>query len=283
MSSPPVDIDHSEANAACRDSRREALDEGVTDVENLPFMLSPPGAKSAVLLVHGFTATPWEMRLLADELAEAGIASYAVRLPGHGTSAEDLATRRCEEWQAAVTAGYLALRREFESVYGAGMSTGCLLLLGLAADNPLRGLILFSPYLRIQHWLAAHAGWLKWLRPYHVREENEEQDCRYYARRPVAGIHQINRLIGKVKRQLPLVQCPTLAYNGEGDETVEIESSRQLMRQLGSKIRIHEVFGPEVPHVLTREGNPQRKAMFAQTVMFIQEIENPGSPLRRRY
>lgn len=182
----------------------------------------------------------------------------------------------------AVEEGYQALRQEFSSVFAAGMSTGCLLLLGLAVRNPLRGLILFSPYLRVQHRLADYAGWLRWIRPYHVKQENEEPGNRYYTRRPVAGVHQINRLIRRVKRELPQVSCPILAFNGEGDRTVEIESGRQLMNRLGSRVRIHEVFGPEVPHVLTREDNPHRDTMFVQAVRFIQEIEAPGLPERRR-
>ncbi len=282
MARETTEVDVSESHAGCLASRSLARNQGVANPDNLPFMLRPQGAETAVLLVHGFTGTPWEMRLFADELAAAGIASYAVRLPGHGTSAEDLARRRWEEWQAAVAEGHRLLDREFKSVFGAGMSTGCLLLLNLAVETPLRGLILFSPYLRVKHRLAAYADWLKWVRPYHVREGQERSDDHYYSRRPVAGVHQINRLIRQVKRQLPQVSCPVLAFNGEGDETVEIDSGRKLVDQLGSKVRIYEVFGPEVPHVLTREDNPHRVAMFAQAVRFAQEIETPGLPLRTR-
>jgi len=278
MTQQTLDIDRSEFHEDCLASRREAVAQGVNDAGNLPFMLYPDGAKTAVLLVHGFTGTPWEMRLLAEELAAANIASYAIRLPGHGTTVEDLATRSWEEWQATVSKSYQVLCRDFTSVFAAGMSTGCLLLLGLAAKNPLRGLILFSPYLRVQHRLAAYAGWLRWIRPYHGRKENKDLARRYYARRPLEGIHQINQLIHKIKKQLPMVSCPVLAFNGEGDQTVEIASGRQLMLELGSLVKIHAVFGPEVPHVLTREENPHRMAMFSQSIDFIQEIETPGRP-----
>lgn len=271
-------IDRSELHEDCLASRRKAAIQGVNDAGNLPFMLHPNGAKTAVLLVHGFTGTPWEMRLLAEELAAANIASYAIRLPGHGTTVEDLATRSWQEWQATVTKSYQALCRDFTTVFAAGMSTGCLLLLGLAAENPLRGLILFSPYLRVQHRLAAFAGWLRWIRPYHGKKEGKDVVRRYYARRPLAGVHQINQLIRQTKKQLSQVNCPVLAFNGEGDQTVEIDSGRELMLKLGSPVKIHAVFGPEVPHVLTREENPHRMAMFSQTIDFIQEIETPGRP-----
>jgi len=243
-------------------------------------MLCPSGAKTATLLVHGFTATPWEMRLLAESLADADIASLAVRLPGHGTSPEDLAGRRWEEWYGAILDGYQILSKEFQSIYGIGMSTGSLLLLPLAKAESLNGLVLFSPYLRVLHRLAPYAGWLRWLRPYHEKTTDEGLSDRYYNRRPVAGIHQINRLLQTVASQLPHISCPVLAFNGEGDQTVDIDSGRQLVDLLGSSVKIHAQYGPDVPHVLTREDNPCRGAMFAHAAKFIQELDEPGSFVR---
>lgn len=274
--------DCSETHSDCIALRRDSRSQGVSDPGNLPFMLCPHEATTAVLLVHGFTATPWEMRPLAEFLAEAGIASLAVRLPGHGTSPEDLVARRWEEWLQSCFDGYRILCKDFQVIYGMGMSTGCLLLLTLARDNPLNGLVLFSPYLRVLHRLAPYAGWLRWLRPYHVKPVADGLDEHYYERRPLAGIHQINRLLQAVRRQLPQIVCPVLAFNGEGDQTVDIDSGRQLVDLLGSSVKIHERYGPDVSHVLTREENPCRWSMFRQTVRFAQELENPGTAARVR-
>ncbi len=112
--------------------RQLALAEGVGAAENLPFFLAPDGAGAAVLLVHGFSATPWEMRSLAEHLCARGYACLAVRLPGHGTTPEDLAKRRWEEWLACAADGYDHLAGRFARVYAAGLSTGALLLLALA-------------------------------------------------------------------------------------------------------------------------------------------------------
>lgn len=275
-------FDCSDTHSGCLALRRDSHRLGVADPGNLPFMLCPPGATVAVLLVHGFTATPWEMRPLAEFLAEAGIASLAVRLPGHGTTPEDLAGHRWEEWMSACLEGHKLLSKDFQSIYGMGMSTGCLLLLHMAERSRFKGLVLFSPYLRVQHWLAPYAGWLRWIRPYQERPAEVESEGRYYNRRPLAGIHQINRLLKTVRTQLPRINCPVLAFNGEGDQTVEIESGRKLVDALGSSVKIYERYGPEVPHVLTREENPCRSTMFSQSVRFIQELEQPGTAIRVR-
>lgn len=275
-------FDHSETHPGCQSLRLNAQRQGVSEPDNLPFMLEPPGAKRAALLVHGFTATPWEMRLLGEALAEAGIASLAVCLPGHGTSPEDLASKHWEEWFDAVLEGHKILAKNYSSIFGIGMSTGCLLLLATARQHTLCGLILFSPYLKVLHGLAPYAGWLRWFWPYHEKEETEELNKRYYQRRPVAGIHQINKLIKRVRSQLPQINCPVLAFNGEGDQTVDIESGRRAIAMMSSDVKIYGRYGPEAPHVLTREENPFRASMFAQMIQFIQGIEAPGPQLPER-
>lgn len=275
-------FDHSVNNLDCMKLRQKAQSEGVAETADLPFILSPPGARSAALLVHGFTGTPWEMRLLAEELAGAGIASLAIRLPGHGTSPEDLAKKRWQEWYTAVLEGYQLLHRDYSSIYGVGMSTGCLLLLLAARTNPMSALVLFSPYLRVQHRLAPYAGWLKWFQPYHVKQGPDSSEKHYYRRRPVAGIHQINKLIKTVRRQLPQISCPVLAFNGEGDQTVDIESGRELIELMDSKIKRYRRYGADVPHVLTREENPFRAEMFDQAIAFIQELETAESVVPTR-
>lgn len=282
MSSQDRTSDCSATHPGCQALRREACSQGVTDPENLPFIFCPPGADTAVLLVHGFTATPWEMRPLAAALAEAGIASLAVRLPGHGTTPEDLADRCWEEWLAALHEGYQILTEEFQTIYGMGMSTGCLLLLAMVSAKPLDGLVLFSPYLRVLHRLAPYAWWLKWFWPFHEKPAEAESSLRYYSRRPLAGIHQINRLLKTVSQLLSHVTCPVLAFNGEGDQTVDVDSGRRLMNLLGSSVKIHELYGFEVPHVLTREENPCRNEMFNQAIQFVQELKVPGSTARVR-
>lgn len=248
--------------------REDSRKHGVQNPDNLPFMLWPQGATKAALLIHGFTATPWEMRLLAEHLASAKIASLAVRLPGHGTTPEDLVKRNWKEWYHSALTGFEILTQEFSSLHIAGMSTGCLLALALAAQKPVSGLVLFSPYLKVLHWLAPYAGWLRWIRPYHVIP-NAEPDPHYYNRRPVAGVHQINQLVNHVRGQLPNIHCPTLAFNAEGDQTVDIDSGRELVNLLGSTTKRYERYGPEVPHVLTREENPFREEMFSLASQFI--------------
>ncbi|MEI6305708.1 MAG: 1-acyl-sn-glycerol-3-phosphate acyltransferase, partial [Deltaproteobacteria bacterium] len=52
-----------------------------------------------IVLVHGFLSSPQEMAGLAGFLAKTGCWVYVVRVKGHGTSPDDLASRSAEDWR----------------------------------------------------------------------------------------------------------------------------------------------------------------------------------------
>ena len=162
---------------------------GVSHPENLPFLLQPqiPNGQSA-LLVHGFCASPREMRSLGEQLCHHGFTVLGVRLPGHGTSPADLAIRRAEEWLTAVEHGYQILKHLKLPICAVGLSTGALLLLQLARLQPLTKLVLLSPFLKLKHPLANFAGLLSYLTPYQKRQLPAAEQPFYYQYRPLKGV-----------------------------------------------------------------------------------------------
>ena len=65
-----------------------------------PFLMK--GGSRGVLLIHGITGSPSEMKLLGEFLAEQGFSVLGVRLCGHGTSAGEL---KNTNWKAMVRFG----------------------------------------------------------------------------------------------------------------------------------------------------------------------------------
>jgi len=255
--------------------RSRARTDGVSREEDLPYLLAAAGkARAGVLLVHGFTATPREMRELAEGMSARGYTCLAVRLPGHGTRVEDLAARNRHEWLEAVEEGYQLLSTVAQPVFGVGMSTGGLLLARLAARRPLAGLALLSPYLRLAHPLAPLAGLVQFWRPYQERPLKEGDEDYYYRHRPLAGIVQLRRLCRELARELPRLTLPTLVIGAEGDQTVDVESGLELFRRLGSRHKEYHRFGPDAPHVLTAEESPVRERVLQEVLRFIAEAQN---------
>lgn len=248
--------------------------------ENQAFQLRPAqSGKPGVLLIHGFTASPWEMRPLAEHLCGSGYHVAAVRLPGHGTSPEDLCRRRCEEWIAAARETLDILGREVGQVHAMGLSTGTLVCLALAAERELCSMVLLSPFLAMQHRLAPLTGLLRYFRTYQHRELPDHLSPYYYDRRPLNGIYQICRLIGKIKPLLPRITTPTLAINALGDRTVRAESGYALFQRLSSPCREYHMFGPGTGHGLAAPDQPSWQAMLDLILRFLAALD-PPRPLK---
>lgn len=250
--------------------KKLAHHEGVSHPENLPFFLSPDTPNGqAVLLIHGFSASPREMLPLGNILCQHNFTVYGVRLPGHGTNPEDLATRQAEEWLTSVAHGYQSLAKMGFKVSVAGLSTGALLALKLALQHPPEQLILLSPFLQLQHSLAPFAGILSYLIPYQNRAIAAAEQPFYYQRRPLRGIAQINRLCRQLRGKLNLITIPSLVLTSYGDATIAQGTAAKIYQQLGSKIKQFHCYPDEVPHVLTTAENPQQQDVLQRCVNFL--------------
>lgn len=254
--------------------RQQARLAGVSDVDNLPFFLPAASSRAAVLLVHGFTASPWEMKLVGESLQHDGFSCLAIRLPGHGTSPEDLSRQTLESWQNEVERGVDLLRSQYVRVYAAGMSSGGLLLLQAAVAGKLQGLALLSPYLSLGHWLAPLTGVLQHVIRYQKRSLTTAANRHYYAERPLAGIHQLQRLIRQSRSNLPRIETPTLVLSAAGDKTVDPESAITLYETLGSRAKAFHGYGEDVPHVLTTNDNPHLEDTLARVSGFLTGLES---------
>ncbi len=107
---------------------------------------SAPGGPVGVLVLHGFTGNPSSMRPLAEAFAGAGHAVELPRLPGHGTTVEDMLTTTWADWSVAAEAALTSLQARCERVVVAGLSMGGSLTCWLAIHHPeLVGIICVNP------------------------------------------------------------------------------------------------------------------------------------------
>ena len=126
------------------------------------FLLPGLRRKLGVVLVHSYLAVPEEVRTLAGYLRRRGIWVFAPRLPGHGTSAEDLATRKYQEWVETVESGYVLMSTICQRVVLGGIAFGGNLVLDLAGrlmDDTLAGVFAVSPPFGLRDYSQQdHAG-----------------------------------------------------------------------------------------------------------------------------
>src|ERR1700683_993811 len=107
------------------------------------------GGPVGVLLCHGFTGSPQTLGPRADYLAQQGFTVSLPRLPGHGTSWQDLARTGWQDWYGEVDRAFGALAGRREQTFVVWLSMGGCLALRLAEvhGNALRGLVVVNPSL----------------------------------------------------------------------------------------------------------------------------------------
>lgn len=199
------------------------------------------GGSRGILLVHGFTGAPPELRLLGDFLHERGMTVAAPLLPGHGTTPEDMNTKRWEDWTDHVEGALADLRRRCDTVFVGGLSMGALLTVHLAARKPgIAGILLYAPALRIADRtlplarLARHVMPLRPKKPKNLADPASDQRIYSYDRSPVAAAAQLHRGCKRTRRDLPRVRCPALVVHATGDTVIHPRSAAETLALLGS-------------------------------------------------
>ena len=220
------------------------------DSARAPFALA--GTRSlGCLLVHGFTATPDEMRPLGDALAARGFPVRGVLLAGHGTDVADLARTRWTDWFASVETECERLRSEVGRVAAVGMSLGALLSLHLAAVRPvaLDALVLCGTPLRLGDarvrwlpalaripWVARRWGTIPKTGGPDIADPAVRRASRSYTAMPLSGLVELLRLQAVVRGELDRVRQPALLLHGRHDHSVPVASQDLLRRSLGSAL-----------------------------------------------
>jgi carboxylesterase len=85
------------------------------------------------------------MRPLAAAFAAAGHAVELPLLPGHGTTADDMATSTWDDWTSTVLAAYDALAERCDRVAVAGLSMGGALAAWAAVERPAAAVVVVNP------------------------------------------------------------------------------------------------------------------------------------------
>lgn len=225
--------------------------------ENMPFLFHKSGNKKAILLIHGFTATPWEVKKLGTFLADHGFTVYAPLLRGHGTTPEDLKGLSWKDWYGSTRYGYELLANLVDEVNVVGFSMGGLLSIVLSSNYPVNTLTTINTPMLIKDKRIYFAGFLKYFMEYAVNPNIQEQDeFYYYKKRPVSAIAELNSLVNEAKLHLYKINSPVLVIQAKNDPTVDPFSAKIISQGVHSKIK-NTLMIEDSTHTLLRGDNQQ--------------------------
>jgi len=233
------------------------------------------GRRIGVLLSHGFTGQPASMKPWGEALAARGYAVEVPRLPGHGTTWQELNTLTWADWYAELDRALDRLVAENDVVVVGGLSMGGALVLRLAADRPgdVAGVMVVNPALAtrrrdvkllpvLKHVVRSFPGIANDIKKPGVEEHG-------YTRTPLKAIHSMMRQWPDLVADLPKVTAPLLYFRSAEDHVVD-EASEPLITGRVSSDEVTLVRLPDSFHVATLDHDAER--IFDESAAFVARI-----------
>ena len=193
------------------------------------------GSDRGVVVLHGFTGSPFSMRPLAESLADRGYSVELPLLPGHGTTLEDMVPTRWEDWTAAAQASFDELAARTAGVAVVGLSMGGGLACWLAERRPETvALVAVNPLvqpmadeLREGATALLDAG-METIDGVANDIARDGQDEHGYTGVPIAAALSLMDGLVDVAGQLASITCPTLVLTSREDHVVTTDNSELL-------------------------------------------------------
>lgn len=199
------------------------------------------GNDIGVLVLHGFTGSTQSMRYLGENLhRKFGFTVVGPRLPGHGTSPDDMETTTYHDWLAAAEAALVALAARKRKVFVTGLSMGATLTLNLAARHGDTISAIATVAGAVGPLTEGFAEALL-LNPAPRRLPGIGSDIKApdvaelaYAEVPVAKMGDVAVLIAATHSLLSRITMPTLVIHGREDHVVPASNALRIVNAVSS-------------------------------------------------
>ena len=217
-----------------------------------PFFHS--GGSTGVLLCHGFTGNPSSLRPWGDYLAAAGLTVSLPRLPGHGTTWQEMGRTRWEDW-------YAEIDRAYEELRGDGVAGLVLVNPSLTADNVLARLApLFGRFVPSVKGIGSD-----------IKKDSAHELA--YDRIPGPAAASLGALWKLTRQRLDDVRQPVLVYRSAGDHVVGPASVQILQAALpAGQLTVRELGNSY--HVATLDNDADE--IFTGSLEFVRAHSRAG-------
>ena len=207
-------------------------------------------SKGAVLLFHGLTGSPFELKKYGQFLYKNGYDVFAECLPGHGDNFEEIYTVKYQKWLDFAYSRFRKLRSRYDNVFVSGLCLGAVLALATAIEfkNEVAGVISLSTTLYLDGWrlpwykILIPVGLSTILRFYYNYPECEPHGIKNEKTRsvvkkllakgdvgmndfPMTGFYELLKLSKFVRSRLKEIKNPILIIHSHEDDITSVKSA----------------------------------------------------------
>ena len=272
--------------------------------QELDFQFKHENCKRAVLLFHGMTGSPFEMKKIGKALFDADFDVYCYCLPGHGTSPISIKAVRWQDWYLESSAHYRELSKNYDEVFLGGLCMGAVLALCIAMEyKDVKGILGLSTTLYLDGWTIP---WYNFLMPiglhtilryYYSFPEREPYGLKNEALRrkiaalqkkntvaldnyPMSCIYELLKMSRYARHNMSKVLSPVLLIHSKEDDLTSPKSAEFVYKHVSSKNK--EYIQLENSYHLVVMDN-ERDFVFEKCISFLNTLSNSKNSKEREF
>ncbi|MGH8124587.1 MAG: alpha/beta hydrolase [Rhodanobacteraceae bacterium] len=257
------------------------------------------GGRRGVLLIHGLTGTPMEMKLLGKGLHRAGYTVYGMQLAGHCGTTEDLLATNWQDWYTSVEHACDMLAAKVDHLFVGGLSMGAILALKLAAERPtqIAGVGVYGATFWYDGWTIPKLARLSFLLPllkrmgigktrsfmeqppYGIRDERlraqvssamlgGDSASAGLPGNPWYALAEMYKLSALVRRQLDKVIAPCLIAHARNDDVASSRNAELVARSVKAPTEL--LLLDDSYHMITIDR--ERRTLIDRSAAFFERI-----------
>ena len=233
------------------------------------------GGKRAVLLLHGFTGTTADVRMIGRFLQKKGYTCHAPLYKGHGVPPEELVKTGPEDWWQDVVAGYEFLKSEgYEEIAVAGLSLGGVFSLKIGYTLPIKGIVPMCAPMKPKTEEAMYEGVLAYAKGYKQLEQKEadqiEEEMVAFKETPMNTLQALQQLIEDVRENLDFIYSPTFVVQARHDEMIDINSANIIHDHVESDQKSIKWYENST-HVITLD--KEKEQLHEDVYLFLEQLD----------
>lgn len=220
------------------------------------------GDAAQILLLHGYTGSPYDLRPLGDFLHHRGCHVVALLLKGHGTKPYDLNYVHAEDWLKQATTALRGFDHK-RPIIVAGLSMGALLAILLTDKlSFIDGLVLISPALKLTRsaeitiasvklgLIDLKSSIKKLSGGSDILDPVARKKCPSYKEMPIFGLMEFEKLRVLAKEKLSDIPCPIFMAFGKQDGAINVSESHRMILETSHQPIFSKVY-ENSKHVIT--------------------------------